>query len=117
MTEEEERMDSMMAAMKSAGLSGQMYNRDSMQQQLEQMREAAEEDGEYQGVPLKEIDKLREEYVRREADKQASSGGWQQKLKALGSSVADKVQQAKSFVTNKLSEQLQKVSSSSKTEL
>jgi glutamyl/glutaminyl-tRNA synthetase len=117
MTEEEERMDSMMAAMKSAGMSGQMYNRANMQQQLEQMREQAEEDGEYQGVPLKEIDKLREEYVRREADKQAAAGGWQQKLKDLGSSVADKVQQAKSFVTSKLTEQLQKVSSGSKTEL
>jgi hypothetical protein len=80
MTEEEQKMDEMMAKMKASGLGGKLYDKDALKAQMEALQQQADE-GEFDEVHLKEVPQQQQE--------QAGGGAGEQLL-----------QQAKETATN-----------------
>eukprot|EP00878_Enallax_costatus_P001617 GHUV01001768.1.p1 GENE.GHUV01001768.1~~GHUV01001768.1.p1 ORF type:complete len:313 (+),score=74.73 GHUV01001768.1:240-1178(+) len=64
MSEEESKHEEMMAKMKAAGLSGQMYNRDDIMSQMEDLQAMAD-GGDIPEVPLREVESSDESPVNK----------------------------------------------------
>jgi len=86
MTEEQQKMDEMMAKMKASGLGGKLYDKDALKAQMEALQEQAD-DGDFGEVHLKEQEQQQQQ--------QQGAGGTGEQLlqqaKETATSVVNKV--------------------------